>query len=250
MHRYGLIGKDISYSFSPGYFGQKFRDLGLEEHTYQIFDLKDISEFPALLGEYPDLRGLNVTIPYKQAIMPYLDQVAPEAARIGAVNTICLQGATTTGHNTDVTGFRESLRPLLRPDDRDGLILGTGGASRAVAHAMGQLGIRFRYVSRNPGPGQLGYSSLDAATLQGVQIVVNTTPLGTHPDTEAHPEIPYEALGPEHLLYDLIYNPGQTTFLSKGRSRDSRIKNGLEMLEIQAEHAWRLWNAPAARPGN
>lgn len=250
MHRYGLIGKDISYSFSPGYFGEKFRGLGLKDHTYQIFDLADISEFPALFEEFPDLRGLNVTIPYKQAVMPFLDHIAPEAARIGAVNTICLQGATTTGHNTDVTGFRESLRPLLQPSDREALILGTGGASRAVAHALEQLGIRFRYVSRNPGPGQLGYSDINAPVLQGVQVVINTTPLGTHPHTEAHPEIPYEALGPGHLLYDLIYNPEQTAFLSKGLARGSRIKNGLEMLEIQAEHAWKLWNAPAGTPGN
>ncbi|WP_420593386.1 shikimate dehydrogenase family protein [Robiginitalea biformata] len=250
MHRFGLIGKDISYSFSPGYFGEKFRKLGLEDYTYQIFDLADISEFPALFGEYPDLKGLNVTIPYKQVVMPFLDHIAPEAAWIGAVNTICLQGSITTGHNTDVTGFRESLRPLLLPADREALILGTGGASRAVAHALEQLGIRFRYVSRNPGPGQLSYTGLDAPTLRKVQIVVNTTPLGTHPNTDARPEIPYEALGPEHLLFDLIYNPGQTAFLSEGRSRGSRIKNGLEMLEIQAEHAWKLWNAPAATPGN
>ncbi len=246
MHRFGLIGRNISYSFSPGYFAGKFRELGLEDYTYEIFDLAEISEFPALLGEYPDLQGLNVTIPYKQAIMPYLDQIAPEAARIGAVNTICLEGSRTTGHNTDVTGFRESLRPLLLPADREALILGTGGASRAVAYALEQLGIRFRYVSRNPGPGQLGYSGLDAPTLREVQIVINTTPLGTHPDTDAHPELPYEALGPEHLLYDLIYNPGKTTFLAKGLLSGSRIKNGLEMLEIQAEHAWKLWNAPPA----
>ena len=141
MHRFGLIGKDISYSFSPGYFGEKFRKLGLEDYTYQIFDLADISEFPALFGEYPDLKGLNVTIPYKQVVMPFLDHIAPEAARIGAVNTICLQGSITTGHNTDVTGFRESLRPLLLPADREALILGTGGASRAVRRASARLAL-------------------------------------------------------------------------------------------------------------
>ena len=136
MHRFGLIGKDISYSFSPGYFGEKFRKLGLEDYTYQIFDLADISEFPALFGEYPDLKGLNVTIPYKQVVMPFLDHIAPEAARIGAVNTICLQGSITTGHNTDVTGFRESLRPLLLPADEDDLDLRVAGGQQAADHAV------------------------------------------------------------------------------------------------------------------
>ncbi|MBC2839197.1 shikimate dehydrogenase [Robiginitalea sp. SC105] len=246
MHRYGLIGRNISYSFSRGFFREKFQKLGLDDHSYENFDLDAIGDFPGLLRENPDLRGLNVTIPYKQAVMPYLGRIDPEAARIGAVNTICFRDGTTSGHNTDVTGFRESLRPLLRSGDHSALILGTGGASRAVAYALDQLGIGYRYVSRNPSGERLGYHQLDASILAGVQVIVNCTPLGTHPEIEKHPDLPYDALGPAHLLYDLIYNPERTEFLSRGLSRGTRIKNGLEMLQIQAEHAWKLWTATGA----
>lgn len=243
MPRFGLIGRNISYSFSRGYFTEKFSKSGLSDHRYDNFDLEDIARFPELIREYPDLKGLNVTIPYKEAILPYLDNLSPEARKIGAVNTICLHSGKRTGHNTDVTGFLGSLRPLLRPQDRNALILGTGGASKAVAHALTQLGIHFRYVSRNPQPGQLTYSDLDAGIIREVQLIINCTPLGTFPDVAQRPDIPYGALGPDHLLYDLIYNPDQTTFLGEGLQRGARIKNGLEMLQLQAEKAWELWNS-------
>ena len=242
MRRFGLVGRNIGYSFSRGYFTAKFRELGLEDHCYENFDLADLAGFPELLSAFPDLCGLNVTIPYKEAIIPYLDALDPEARRIGAVNTICLGPEGTRGYNTDVIGFLESLRPLLRPADRQALILGTGGASKAVARALEMLGIEFRYVSRTPRERHLGYGDLTAGLLQEFQLLIQCTPLGTFPATERAPDLLYSALGPAHLLYDLIYNPALTTFLRRGQEQGARVKNGLEMLQIQAERAWELWN--------
>lgn len=243
MRRFGLVGRDISYSFSPGYFGAKFKELGLEDCTYEIFDLPEIEGFPDLLARVPDLQGLNVTIPYKEAILPYLDTLDPEAREIGAVNTIRLRGGRKEGFNTDVTGFRESLRPLLAAADKNALILGTGGASKAVAHGLGQLGIASRFVSRTPTGGQLAYTDLDPGLLRRHQILINCTPLGTFPRVDQAPPLPYEALNAGHLLYDLIYNPARTTFLKNGMQQGARIKNGLEMLQRQAEASWEIWNS-------
>mgnify|MGYP000048898060 CR=1 FL=1 len=243
MRRFGLIGKHISYSFSPGYFGEKFRKLGLKDCIYEIYDLPEISAFPNLLERHPDLAGLNVTIPYKEAVIPYLDRLEKEAREIGAVNTLRFTQNGVEGHNTDVTGFRESLRPLLTPADKAALILGTGGASKAVAFGLGQLDIPFRFVSRNPEGGQLSYEELNPELLEAYQILINCTPLGTYPAVEKAPPLPYEAFGPTHLLYDLIYNPPETTFLKEGKQRGARIKNGLEMLRLQAEASWEIWNS-------
>jgi shikimate dehydrogenase len=243
MRRFGLIGKDISYSFSPGYFDRKFRELGLEEYVYEIFDLPGISEFPGLLAQYPDLAGLNVTIPYKEAVIPYLDHLEEQAREIGAVNTLRFTQNRVEGYNTDVIGFRESLSPLLKPSDQAALILGTGGASKAVAFGLRQLDIPFRFVSRNPEKGQLSYTEVNDRLLKQYQILVNCTPLGTYPGVDEAPSLPYGALDDSHLLYDLIYNPSETTFLKKGRGRGARIKNGLEMLRLQAEASWKIWNA-------
>jgi len=243
MRRFGLIGKDISYSFSPGYFGDKFRELGLEDCIYEIYDLPQISRFPGLLDRYPDLAGLNVTIPYKEAVIPYLDHLEEQAGEIGAVNTLRFTQNRLEGYNTDVIGFRESLRPLLRPTDQSALILGTGGASKAVAYGLRQLDIPFRFVSRNPEKGQLSYGEVNAGLLKQYQILVNCTPLGTHPEVDKAPSLPYAALDASHLLYDLIYNPSETTFLKEGRQRGARTKNGLEMLRLQAEASWKIWNS-------
>lgn len=242
MRRFGLVGRNISYSFSPGYFREKFLRMGLSDCRYDTFDLEAIGEFPALVSRYPDLEGLNVTIPYKEAVIPYLQALEPTAAEIGAVNTIRVSPGGLKGYNTDVVGFRESLRPLLHESDRAALVLGTGGASKAVAHALGQLGIPLQVVSRNPGPGQLSYQALDAALIREFPILVNCTPLGTYPAVSGAPEIPYAALTPAHLLYDLIYNPDETTFLRRGAQQGARTKNGLEMLRLQAEASWDLWN--------
>lgn len=242
MRRFGLIGRNIGYSFSRGYFSEKFRALGLVDHSYENFDLESIDRFPELLEQTQGLAGLNVTIPYKEAILPYLDRLDPVAADIGAVNTICFENGQRVGYNTDAAGFGESIRPLLRPADQKALILGTGGASKAVAYVLGQLGLAPQFVSRNPAPDQLEYAQLEPLLRAGTTVIVNGTPLGTHPDTDRCPPIPYDALGPDHLLYDLIYNPPETEFLRRGRLAGSRTKNGLQMLEIQAEHAWTLWN--------
>ncbi len=243
MRRFGLLGRNISYSFSPGYFREKFEREGIHNAVYEVFDLPDLKGFPRLLEQYPDLKGLNVTIPYKEEILPFLHELDPEADRIGAVNTIRFSGARLWGYNTDVIGFRASLQPLLKQGDRAALILGTGGASKAVAYGLEQLGIPFRFVSRNPRPGQLQYEDLNRQILEDHPILINCTPLGTSPDIGACPPIPYEGLDQSHLLYDLIYNPAQTEFLKRGSLAGARTKNGLEMLELQADASWELWNS-------
>jgi len=242
LNRFGLVGKGISYSFSKGYFTQKFADLGLKNHTYENFDLKDINEFPGLIGNSVGLRGLNVTIPYKEAVLPYLNGLNETARQIGAVNTIKLKDGELIGYNTDAYGFRKSLEPLLEQHHSHALILGTGGASKAIAFVLGQLGIAFRLVSRNPNTDRLGYGDLTPEVLQLHQLIINCTPLGTYPKVERKPPIPYSELGKGHLLYDLIYNPSKTAFLLEGESRGSKISNGLRMLELQAEKAWEIWN--------
>lgn len=241
-HRYGLVGRNISYSFSRGYFADKFKSLGLHHHSYENFDLENISVFPELLKQEQQLRGLNVTIPYKEEIIPYLQDLDDEAREIGAVNTICFSTNGVKGYNTDVIGFRESLRPLLKVHDKKALILGTGGASKAIAYALETLQIKSVYISRNPKAEQLSYADLHSGKLSEYTLIINCTPTGTYPNIANAPDIPYDLLGPEHLLYDLIYNPEITTFLQRGKARGSRIKNGLEMLQIQAEAAWALWN--------
>lgn len=243
MRRFGLIGKNIEYSFSRGYFAQKFKDLGLESHSYENFDLPSIAAFPELIKVNPNLAGLNVTIPYKQEIIPLLDDLHPEAEAIGAVNTIAFVDGRTMGYNTDIIGFRESLKPMLRPTDQAALVLGSGGASKAVCHVLASLGIAFEMVSRNPGPDQLSYQDLNTGVLGQYQILINCTPLGTHPQTEAAPDLRYEALESFHLLYDLVYNPPLTRFLKLGLEQGARIKNGREMLELQAEASWEIWNS-------
>lgn len=243
MRRFGLIGRNISYSFSPRYFREKFEREGIQDTVYEVFDLPDLKRFPRLLEKYPDLKGLNVTIPYKEEIIPYLHELDPEARHIGAVNTICFTGDRLLGYNTDVIGFKASLQPLLKPGDRAALILGTGGASKAVAYGLEQLGITFRFVSRNPCLGQFHYEGLEKEILEDHSILINCTPLGTYPDIGACPSIPYEALSESHLLYDLIYNPEQTEFLKRGSQIGARTKNGLEMLQLQADASWKLWNS-------
>ncbi|MGB5315915.1 MAG: shikimate dehydrogenase [Robiginitalea sp.] len=244
MRRFGLIGRDISYSFSPGYFKTKFETLGLADCSYEIFDLSEIDKFPEILSGRP-LSGLNVTIPYKTAICPFLDHLDPDAAEIGAVNTIRFTDAGLKGYNTDVTGFMNSLSPLLLPADQAALILGTGGAAQAIAYGLTKLGIHYRFVSRSPAEGDLSYDDLDSVLLKSFQILINCTPLGTYPQVHTFPPIPFKALTRNHLLYDLIYNPELTAFLQGGQRAGARIKNGLEMLHLQAEASWEIWNREA-----
>lgn len=241
MNRYGLLGKNISYSFSQGYFTQKFKDLGVMDHSYENFDLQKIEEVKDVLKQ-EDIRGLNVTIPYKQEIIPFLDELDPKAKQIGAVNTIQFSKKGLIGFNTDAYGFQKSLEPYLKPHHTKALILGTGGASKAVQYVLNELGIKNTYVSRSKKDGQYTYDGLDQHIIEENTLIINCTPLGTFPNIHDKPEIPYDHIGTQHLLYDLIYNPEKTSFLSMGESKGASVCNGLKMLEQQAEKAWEIWN--------
>ncbi len=241
--RFGLLGKNISYSFSRAYFTEKFKSLGLENHSYENFDLQEIADFPELILSRKDLGGLNVTIPYKQTVIRYLDNLHPVAAAIGAVNTIKFTEAGLVGYNTDAYGFENAIVPLLREHHKKALILGTGGASKAIAYVFGILGISFKYVSRTPGKGQLSYHEINEELIQEYPVLVNCSPVGTFPDSHAKPAIPYDFITPANLLFDLIYNPPTTTFLAEGENRGATISNGHTMLQLQAEKAWEIWNS-------
>ena len=242
-NRYGLVGRNIPYSFSRTYFTQKFKDMGLEDHSYENFDLQEISELRAVLVQ-DNIKGLNVTIPYKEAVIPYLDALDPKAAEIGAVNTIKLGADGLWGHNTDAHGFQKSMEALVEPHHTKALILGTGGASKAVRYVLEHMGIDPHFVSRTPRPGGYTYGDLDREVMEQHTLIVNCTPLGTYPKVGDRPDIPYGHLGKRHLLFDLIYNPEKTTFLALGEAQGARIGNGLDMLRWQAEKAWEIWNAP------
>ena len=247
MQKYGLVGYPLSHSFSRRFFTDFFEKNALEA-TYLNFELSDLSQLPATLVEHPELVGFNVTIPYKEAILPYLDCIDPQASDIKAVNTVRINRSggkiELTGFNTDLIGFNDSLLPLLRPHHTKALVLGTGGASKAVVHVLHNLFISVQSVSREAKEGiSISYGQLTRELIEQHTIVVNTTPLGTFPKTEGYPEIPYEYLSDKHLLYDLVYNPPVTRFLQKGADRGATIKNGLEMLQLQAMAAWRIWNA-------
>jgi len=241
-NRYGLLGRNIPYSFSRTYFTQKFKDMGLDDHSYENFDLQEISQLDSVLSQ-DNIRGLNVTIPYKEAVIPYLDSLDPKAREIGAVNTIKLGPEGLVGHNTDAHGFQKSMEALLEAHHSKALVLGTGGASKAVIYVLKQMGIEPTYVSRTPKPGQYTYGELDRALMEEHTLIVNCTPLGTYPKVEERPDIPYGHLGKRHLLFDLIYNPDKTTFLALGQAQGARIGNGMDMLHWQAEKAWEIWNA-------
>lgn len=246
MTVYGLIGTPLSHSFSQRWFTELFTREGLPFHRYELFPLADIAELPALLRNTRGLAGLNVTIPYKETVLPYLDAVDPLAAAVGAVNTIVIRNRHTTGYNTDVEGFRSTLLPLLNESRPRALVLGTGGASRAVAFVLRELGIKFRMVSRSPERGDLTWDQVDPIVTKVCTLIVNTTPLGMHPKVDAAPPLPYEAIGPKHLLVDLVYNPAQTLFMRLGAANGASVANGLRMLEGQAEAAWRIWREAAA----
>lgn len=239
MHKYGLIGRTLGHSFSKRYFTEKFEREGIDAE-YVNYEMPDASGLLPLIEKEPQLRGLNVTIPYKQDVVPMLRSLSDEARAIGAVNVIRV--SDMCGFNTDVVGFRESLRPLLLPHHTHALVLGTGGASMAVRYGLQQLGIVSQSVSRSRREGCISYADLDADIMARHTVVVNCTPLGTFPDVDACPDIPYHLLTPRHLLFDLVYNPSETLFLRRGRSQGAVTKNGYEMLVLQAEAAWRIWN--------
>ena len=242
MRRFGLLGKNISYSFSRKYFSEKFAAEGIDA-VYENFDLQNISEFPEVLRKYSDLKGLNVTIPYKQEIFPFLDHLDPEASEIGAVNTIRFEkDGSLTGFNTDYVGFTGAIKPFLKPHHKKALILGTGGASKAVNYALKKLKIEPLFVSRTPSENGISYRELSSELLEEHTVIVNTTPLGTFPNTEDYPDIPVNFLGKNHLLFDLVYNPPQTRFMQLAQLAGATVLNGQKMLELQAEKAWEIWN--------
>ncbi|MEZ4740102.1 MAG: shikimate dehydrogenase [Flavobacteriales bacterium] len=242
MTRYGLIGRSLSHSFSARYFTEKFANEGLRDHRYDLFELNAIDELGGLLRSTKGLRGLNVTIPFKQEIIPLLDELDPTAAVVGAVNTVKLIDGRTIGFNTDVAGFRSTLLPLLNGSKPRALVLGSGGASRAVAFVLRELGIKFRVVSRSRERGDLSWDLVEPIVVEVSTLIINTTPLGMAPATHAKPDLPYSAIGPKHILIDLVYNPERTAFLKVGESRGARTVNGLAMLHAQADASWAIWN--------
>ena len=246
MKRYGLIGFPLGHSFSGTYFNEKFRREGIHAR-YDLFELKDIAEFQSL-KLIDDLCGLNVTIPYKQQVIPYLDEMDETAAEIGAVNVIKFirsEGSLVLkGFNSDVIGFSNSIKPFLKQNHKKALILGTGGASKAMEYALRKMGLEVKLVSRNPTDNQFSYSDINGDVLTEYTVVVNSTPVGMYPQVDECPDISYDALTSGHLLFDAVYNPPQTLFLKKGIEKGAVVLSGTEMLTGQAEAAWKIWEAP------
>ena len=240
MYRFGLLGKNISYSFSKTYFTEKFKNMQLDGYEYCNFDIQAIDEFQSILTD--NLKGLNVTIPYKEQIISCLDEIDAIAKEIGAVNTIKIKKGKLKGFNTDIYGFEESLKPFLKKQHAKALVLGTGGASKAINYVLRRLKIDVLTVSRKPVKEQISYRDISKEIVNSHTVIINCTPLGTFPNIEKCPEIPYNYISTKHLLYDLIYNPSKTTFLSNGEENGATICNGLKMLELQAEKSWEIWN--------
>lgn len=236
---FGLLGKDIGYSFSRDYFSNKFTAENLQ-HKYVNFDLENLSTFKSLLNR-KDISGMNVTIPYKQKVIPFLDELDPIAKAIGAVNTIVFKNDKRLGFNTDHIGFQNTLLNHLKPQHDKALVLGTGGASKAVCYVLEQLKIQVLKVSRSEGPDKKAYHQLSAKDYKEHSLLINCTPLGTHPNTDTYPPIDYRQINTEHLLYDLIYNPKVTAFMQMGKDKGAAVLNGYQMLVEQAEASWSLW---------
>ncbi|NCD69219.1 shikimate dehydrogenase family protein [Mucilaginibacter agri] len=266
MKTYGIIGYPLSHSFSQQFFTDKFAHDKIDGVRYDVHPLQSIDDFDALLDKHPNLCGLNVTIPHKVDVIKYMDWMSVEAKEIGAVNCIRISAESPVtaaltgevgiegknfmleGFNTDAYGFETSLKPLLKPAHNKALILGDGGAAKAVKFVLRKLDIPFITVVRKPTPGCTLYQDLTAEIIESHKLIINTTPLGTSPDVDVCPPIPYEFIGQEHLLYDLIYNPPTTLFLKKGIDQGAAIKNGYEMLVLQAEKSWEIWNSKALHP--
>jgi shikimate dehydrogenase len=243
--KFGLIGQSLSHSFSRDFFTKKFAAMGLSDHSYDLYELKTIDELPALVADEFELAGLNVTIPYKIAVKSYLDSLSPEAAAVGAVNTLKITRTggkpILKGYNTDVYGFGMSIKPFLESHHQRALVLGNGGASKAVQFVLTKLGIDFNVVTRNPAHNQLGYDDLNENVVKHHFFVVNTTPVGMSPHTDACVNFPFTCVGEKHFFVDLIYNPVETVFLRKAKQAGARILNGINMLHLQAEKAWEIW---------
>ncbi|RMG60407.1 MAG: shikimate dehydrogenase [Bacteroidetes bacterium] len=248
LAQYGLIGLKLGHSFSQRFFTEKFAREGIAAR-YDLYELPSVSGLPDLLDRYPDLRGLNVTIPYKERVLPYLSDLSPEAEAVGAVNTIRREGDRLVGHNTDIYGFERSLHAFLQGEEpTSALILGTGGAAKAVSYVLEtRWHMHWQMVSRAPqGNHQLSYAALPHVNLADFRLIINTTPLGMYPDTGSSPALPYEALGPDHRVFDLVYNPAETLLMAQARAQGARVVNGMDMLIYQAERAWEIWQGEDA----
>ena len=243
MNEYGLIGFPLGHSFSKQYFTQKFEKEGIQDCSFTLFPLENIEQLNDLLSTQPHLKGLAVTIPYKQSVIPFLHSISNEAAEIAAVNCIEFLPEGLKGHNTDVTGFKKSFLPFLKHHHTKALVLGTGGGSKAVQFVLSKMGIPFLLVSRFPeNDASISYLQVNKQLLREYTIVINTTPVGMYPYENNCPDIPYQCITPNHFLFDLIYKPEETKFLQMGKEKGATIKNGYQMLIIQAEENWRIWN--------
>ena len=245
MKKFGLIGYPLAHSFSKEYFTRKFLKENLDDHEYLNFPINTISGFPQIIEANPDLVGLNVTIPFKEQIIPFLDDLDFMAKKVSAVNTIKFiekhGKKILKGYNTDIYGFSESLKEVLNGRVEDALILGSGGASKAVAFVLDMMGVNYHIISRKSG--FRTYGELDESFILNYKIIINTTPLGTFPEVDTCPEIPYRYITPSHILFDLIYNPAETLFLKRGKENGATISNGLKMLHLQAQKSWEIWNS-------
>lgn len=241
MDKYGIIGYPLGHSFSRAFFTEKFQREHIDAE-YVNFEIPSADMLPGIVQANPNLRGLNVTLPHKEAVIPMLDELSDEAKEIGAVNVIRVRDGRLKGFNSDIIGFMDSIRPLLKPWHQHALVLGTGGASRAIRVGLQRLGIEWTYVSRTPAPGRLTYADLTLDLMEHYQVIVNCSPVGMFPHVDACPDIPYQLLTDRHLLYDLVYNPQETLFLKRGAEHGAAVKNGLEMLHLQALASWRFWN--------
>ncbi len=246
MDKYGLIGYPLGHSFSISYFNQKFQDENIDA-VYENYEIPSIDELPEVLSSNPELKGINVTIPYKEKVLPFLDSISPEARAIGAVNVIRVshKGNKTLlkGYNSDVIGFTKSIEPMLdKKLHQKALILGTGGASKAIDYGLRNLGLETVFVSRYERPGTIQYKNVTPEVVKEYNVIINCTPLGMYPKTEVCPELPYEAMDSHTILYDLIYNPDETLFMKRGAEYGANVKNGLEMLLLQAFSSWEFWH--------
>ena len=245
MRKFGLIGFPLTHSFSKKYFTEKFEKEHIENCQFDLYEIADISDLEKVLAENPGIEGMSVTIPYKQEVIRFLNELDPACELIGAVNCIQIRNGYRKGFNTDYIGFMESLKSWLGTEIPKALVLGTGGASKAVKVALRDLGVDFLSVSRSPGENQITYADLaeNPAFLQNFPLIINTTPLGTFPKTEEMPEIPVEMLTSSHRVYDLVYNPSETTLMKACLQKGGKVKNGMDMLVLQAEAAWAIWNS-------
>lgn len=242
MRLYGLLGYPLSHSFSQKYFTEKFQNLGLQDAAYENFSLPNISELQAILDHREGLEGFNITIPYKKEVLAFLDLASQAVQEIGACNCVRIVNGKRFGYNTDVVGFEQTLAPFLKPYHKKALILGTGGASAAVEWVLKKLGIDYLSVSRTASDNTITYEQIDEAMMTTHTLVINTTPLGMYPKIDTCPNLPYQFINEQHHLFDLVYNPEETQFLAKGKAHGASIQNGWEMLILQAEESWRIWN--------